>query len=122
MHDILFVYGFDGDGGNFQENDFGLAGADDDSLYLIGQYDTDFCNAYYFHSDDGDRSYIRMNACGDKDGSFDNLVIVHEYAHGLTRRLIGGGWGGSICKDKETPSEGWSDWYGLMFTISPKEP
>jgi len=121
LHDILFVYGFNGAAGNFQENDFGLAGADDDSLYVIGQHELSNCNAYYFPSDDGERSYIRLNACGDKDGAFDNFVIVHEYAHGLFRRLVGGGYGGSICRNVETPSEGWSDWYGLMFTISPED-
>ncbi len=118
LHDILYVYGFNGDGGNFQENDFLGVGSDDDSLYIIGQYDLNGCNAYFYPSDDGERSYIKIDVCGDKDIAFDNLVLVHEYAHGITRRLIGGGFGGAICRDIETPSEGWSDWFGLMFTMS----
>ena len=121
LHDILYVYGFNGDGGNFQENDFLSTGSDDDSLYIIGQHDLNGCGAYFFPSDDGERSYIRMDACGDKDIAFDNLVLVHEYAHGLTRRLIGGGFGGPICRDIETPTEGWSDWFGLMFTMSTED-
>lgn len=51
------------------------------------------------------------------DGDFDNGIIAHEYGHGISTRLVGGGngMGGSA----EQPGEGWSDWLWLMMQIKP---
>ncbi len=54
------------------------------------------------------------------DGSFDNGIIIHEYAHGVTNRSTGSGYS---CLDKniskEQMGEGWSDFFSLMFTNQP---
>ena len=54
------------------------------------------------------------------DGSFDNGIIIHEYAHGVTNRSTGNGYS---CLDKnvskEQMGEGWSDFFSLMFTNKP---
>lgn len=54
------------------------------------------------------------------DGSFDNGIIIHEYAHGVTNRSTGNGYS---CLDKnvskEQMGEGWSDFFALMFTNTP---
>ena len=54
------------------------------------------------------------------DGSFDNGIIIHEYAHGVTNRSTGSGYS---CLDKnisrEQMGEGWSDFFSLMFTSQP---
>lgn len=51
------------------------------------------------------------------DGSFDNGIIIHEYAHGVTNRSTGNGYS---CLDKniskEQMGEGWSDFFSLMMT------
>ena len=52
----------------------------------------------------------------DIDGDFDNGIIVHEYGHGISNRLTGGPANVGCLNNEERPSEGWSDWYGLMFT------
>ena len=51
------------------------------------------------------------------DGDFDNGIVAHEYTHGISTRLVGGGagLGGSV----EQPGEGWSDWAWLMMQIKP---
>ncbi|WMW78162.1 T9SS-dependent M36 family metallopeptidase [Flavobacterium sp. 20NA77.7] len=50
------------------------------------------------------------------DGDFDNGVIAHEYTHGISTRLVGGGAG---LNSAEQPGEGWSDWAWLMMQIKP---
>ncbi|MEM6395098.1 MAG: M36 family metallopeptidase [Bacteroidota bacterium] len=60
------------------------------------------------------------------DSDYDNLVIVHEYAHGLTQRLTGGPFLTDCLNEIEQAGEGWSDFFGLVFTTdstnTPDEP
>lgn len=51
------------------------------------------------------------------DGDFDNVVIAHEYTHGISTRLIGGRNNASCLESSEQMGEGWSDWAGLMMQI-----
>lgn len=55
-----------------------------------------------------DGSYVNA------DGDFDNGIIAHEYGHGVSTRLVGGGAG---LNSSEQPGEGWSDWLALMMQI-----
>lgn len=50
------------------------------------------------------------------DGSFDNGIISHEYGHGISNRLVGGGLTGCMG-NYEQMGEGWSDWFSLMMQI-----
>ncbi len=50
------------------------------------------------------------------DGSFDNGIISHEYGHGISNRLVGGGLSGCMG-NYEQMGEGWSDWFSLMMQI-----
>ena len=61
------------------------------------------------------------------DSSFDNLVVIHEYAHGVSIRLTGGPNNAGCLPDfddnrdgnsdrGEQMGEGWSDFFGLIFT------
>lgn len=66
------------------------------------------------------------------DGSYDNVVIAHEYGHGISTRLTGGAFNSDCliaCTERdnegrcveatntEQMGEGWSDWFGLMITM-----
>lgn len=51
------------------------------------------------------------------DGDFDNGIIAHEYTHGISTRLVGGGAG--MSGSAEQPGEGWSDWAWLVMQIKP---
>lgn len=65
---------------------------------------------------------IISNAGGapvDIDGDFDNVIIAHEYGHGISNRLTGGPSNTSCLNNDEQMGEGWSDWVGLMLTIEP---
>ncbi len=54
-----------------------------------------------------------------KDGSLDNVVIAHEYGHGISVRLTGGALNSSCLSNEDQMGEGWSDWIGLVMTIKP---
>ena len=51
------------------------------------------------------------------DGDFDNLIIAHEYGHGISNRLAGGPAAAGCLQNSEQMGEGWSDWFGLMITL-----
>lgn len=50
------------------------------------------------------------------DGGFDNGIIAHEYGHGWSSRLTGGGGNTSCLSGDEQQGEGWSDYLTLMLT------
>jgi PKD repeat protein len=58
--------------------------------------------------------------CNDVDGSFDNGVVAHEYAHGISIRLTGGPLNASCLTVREQMGEGWSDFFGLVTTAKPE--
>ncbi len=47
------------------------------------------------------------------DGSFDNGIVAHEYAHGLSTRLVGGPQITTCLLNEEQMGEGWSDFFLL---------
>lgn len=51
------------------------------------------------------------------DADFDNVVIAHEYGHGISIRLTGGPDNSDCLNNDEQMGEGWSDWFGLMLTM-----
>lgn len=55
-----------------------------------------------------------------RDSDFDNGIIAHEYAHGVSNRLTGSGVGAlSTAYANEQMGEGWSDFFTLMLTNRP---
>ncbi|WP_452220183.1 T9SS-dependent M36 family metallopeptidase [Lacinutrix salivirga] len=65
-----------------------------------------------------------------KDGSLDNVIVGHEYGHGISNRLTGGALNancltactaadaeGNCTNWTEQMGEGWSDWFALMITM-----
>ncbi|AEH00588.1 peptidase M36 fungalysin [Lacinutrix sp. 5H-3-7-4] len=53
-----------------------------------------------------------------RDGSLDNLIVAHEYGHGISSRLAGGPSSTGCLSNAEQMGEGWSDWFGLMITMT----
>jgi len=51
------------------------------------------------------------------DGDFDNGIIAHEYAHGISTRLTGGPSNSNCLYNEEQMGEGISDWMALMMTL-----
>ncbi|HNT21771.1 MAG TPA: M36 family metallopeptidase [Saprospiraceae bacterium] len=53
----------------------------------------------------------------DKDASFDNGIIAHEYGHGISIRLTGGPSNSGCLGNDEQMGEGWSDFFTLATTV-----
>ena len=60
-----------------------------------------------------------INGSLEKDGSFDNGIIAHEYGHGISIRLAGGPSISSCLNNDEQMGEGWSDFFALVTTVKP---
>ncbi len=58
----------------------------------------------------------RKNTDGTFDSSLDNLIVTHEYGHGISVRLTGGSNNIECLDNVEQMGEGWSDYFGLMLT------
>ncbi len=54
-----------------------------------------------------------------RDGDLDNVIIAHEYGHGISNRLTGGPAAANCLQNQEQMGEGWSDYFGLMLTMKP---
>lgn len=119
IHDVTYQYGFDEASGNFQENNYGNGGLGSDSVNSEAQDGSGTCNANMGTPPDGGNPRMQMYTCGTRDGDYDNLVIIHEYGHGISNRLTGGPGAAGCLGNAEQMGEGWSDWYGAVMTIEP---
>ncbi|HLW33358.1 MAG TPA: M36 family metallopeptidase [Aequorivita sp.] len=118
IHDIMYQFGFDEVSGNFQENNYGKGGLGND--YVIAEVQSDYmtCNASFGTPPDGQNPGMNMYICEDKDSAYDNLVILHEYGHGISFRLTGGAANSDCLWNHEQMGEGWSDFFGVLLTIT----
>ncbi len=119
IHDVTYNHGFTEAAGNFQVNNYGRGGVGADDVMAEGQDGSGTCNANFATPPDGSRPRMQMYVCNSRDGDLDNLVIAHEYAHGISNRLTGGPLNVNCLNNAEQMGEGWSDWYGLVLTIEP---
>ncbi len=121
IHDVMYQYGFDEAAGNFQENNYGNGGTGTDYVKARAHFGV-LCNAFFSTPVDGGSGsmemYLCANATPNKDGDFDNLVIAHEYGHGISNRLTGGAANSGCLSNSEQMGEGWSDFYGYMLTMT----
>jgi extracellular elastinolytic metalloproteinase len=124
LHDLYYHYGFDERSGNFQQDDYGRGGVQDDPVQAEVQDGGGVNNATIATPPDGQEPRMQFFLWNitdpERDSALDSTVIVHEYTHGLSNRLVGGG-SGTCLGNVETPGEGWSDWYALALTALPTD-
>ena len=108
---------------NFQVNTYGGGGIGNDDVQAEAQDGAGTNNANFGTPPDGSRPRMQMfiwtAPTPDRDGDVDNGIIVHEYGHGISNRLVGGGTNVSCLQNAEQPGEGLSDWWSLFFTHDP---
>jgi len=119
IHDITYQYGFTEAAGNFQVNNYNRGGKGGDDINTFGQSVLRRCNGSFSTPMDGLRPHMVINICRNKDGDFDSTLIAHEWGHGLSNRLTGGGAVVNCLRNTENPQEGWSDWLATMLTMRP---
>ena len=123
VHDWLYALGFDEPSGNFQADNFGRGGSGGDRVWVHVQDGSVSNNAFFTTPPDGiaPRMELGLFTWNQRDSAFDGDIIVHEYVHGLTTRLIGGpnSTTGLFLWHSGAMSEGWSDAYAASFTGDP---
>ena len=123
-HDFFHSIGLDEAAGSFQQNNFGRGGVGGDPLYAYTHYGVAGAggaasnNAFFTRrsADDGSDSMIAMFVTSGGalripgDTSLDAGVVIHEYTHGVSTRLVRNGYstsqGGAM-------GEAWSDFFAL---------
>ena len=122
IHDIQYQYGFDEAAGNFQTNNFANGGAGNDEVTAFAQKSGSPCPNNAFFGTPADGSSPNMIMClwtpstPRRDFSFDNGVVIHEYGHGISNRLVGGPNNVGCLSNSQQPGEGLSDWWSLAYT------
>jgi hypothetical protein len=117
-HDYLFGLGFDEAAGNFQQQNFSGRGLGGDPVIAVAQHGPGRNQASFTSGDDGTPGRLEMYLWdGGYDGAFDQTVILHEYVHGLSSRLVKGPNVAVAIHGLQTIGmyEGWSDWYALSM-------
>ena len=120
MHDRMYELGFTEAAGNFQADNFGRGGLGNDPVNAEAQDGSGTNNANFSTPVDGGRGRMQMfnwtSPAPDRDGSFEAEVVLHEYGHGVSNRLVGGPSVSISSLSTRGMGEGWSDFLGLALT------
>ncbi|KAF8886764.1 Fungalysin metallopeptidase-domain-containing protein [Infundibulicybe gibba] len=113
MHDIAYKYGFTEKSFNFQTNNFGKGGRGNDRIKMHVQDDLGVNHARFITPPEyliALFRYIWDHTLPRRDGAMDNGVIIHEFTHGITDRMTGGGTARCLqTLEAGGLGEGWSD-------------
>ncbi|CAE6419061.1 unnamed protein product, partial [Rhizoctonia solani] len=109
-----YKYGFTEKAYNFQNDNFGKGGAENDRVQVSVQDITGTNNANFATPPDGQPGQMRMFTwtltTPKRDGALENDIVVHEFTHGVSNRLTGGGTGRCLqTTEAGGMGEGWSD-------------
>ena len=127
-HDYFYRLGFDEGSGNFQLDNFERGGLGGDRVHADALDGAGFNTSRFLTLPDGDppgpyggHSRVEIHLFAPqppryplyRDADLDADVIVHEYTHGLTERLVGGPADNLALATLQaaTMAEGWSDFF-----------
>ncbi|MBI1356906.1 MAG: hypothetical protein GC160_21410 [Acidobacteria bacterium] len=124
--DAFYELGFTEEAGNFQTSNFDHGGEGGDPVLASVQTSS---GASFLPRPEGVSPRLRtgigsngtLAQTDDFDLAYSRQTIIHEMAHGLTGRLIGGP-DRTDCLDtqiSDSLAEGWSDYYAISFTNDP---
>jgi uncharacterized protein (TIGR03437 family) len=135
-HDYFYALGFDEAAGNFQRDNLGKGGAGNDHV-LAEAFDPSFTGEGFVSAPEGMSPRLQVGFgpglivegdggsnpnLDDVDISYDGSVIVHEYAHGVIDRLVGGPEEPSCLAgglQSAALAEGWADYFAISFFDDP---
>ena len=122
LHDIFYQFGFTESAGNFQEINYAKGGSANDPVNVVVQSANGRNNARFFSPPDGQPGEMQLFLFDFtrpmRDSALEQLVVIHEYGHGVTNRLTGAG-GNPECSFSFTQNalgEAWSDIFAFMLT------
>jgi extracellular elastinolytic metalloproteinase len=93
MHDLFYLLGFTEPHYNFQRDNLGRGGRGGDPVDARSFPGPVWGTASMSRSTDGRSATMRMGLVAQtgRHTAFDSSVVFHEYAHGVSNRLVGGG-------------------------------
>lgn len=128
-HDFYYGLGFDEAAGNFQTDNTDKGGKGGDAVRAEAQDGSTSNNANFATPPDGTAPRMQMGlftygsslATNFNDSSNDGMVVLHEYGHGVSNRLVGGGTSTSCLVGVQSGAmgEGWSDYFAATFFNNP---
>jgi Zn-dependent metalloprotease len=111
MHDWMYSLGFTESARNFQTNNYGRGGVGNDAVKAEAQDGSGTNNANFSTPADGSSGRMQQYIfTGNRDSDLDGDVVLHEYGHGVSNRLIGNG-SGLGGTQSGAMGEGWSDYW-----------
>jgi hypothetical protein len=122
LHDIHYAYGFTEAAGNFQVTNYSGQGLGNDPVVADAQDGLSPDNASFATPPDGTSGQMQVglmdSTSPNRDLDLDAEVIIHEYGHGVSNRLVGGPSNANALEATQSQGmgEGWSDWWALMLT------
>jgi extracellular elastinolytic metalloproteinase len=119
MHDFFYMLGFDEPHGNFQKINFTGAGSGSDPVLARAHPGPVRGTANMLTRADGVRAEMNMGLVSgiNRHTAFDSDVVFHEFAHGVTNRLVGGSLDARGLQEPQSRGmgEGWSDYFALTI-------
>jgi hypothetical protein len=127
-HDLHYASGFTEAAGNFQTDNLGHAGVGGDPMYVYSHFGAQSParaqtqNAYFSQMRVGDGAqgmvamFVGFSGRGGfyTDGALDSQIMLHEYTHGVSERLLPNGYDSFQIA---AMGEAWSDFYSLEYTL-----
>jgi uncharacterized protein (TIGR03437 family) len=130
-HDYYYSLGFNETSGNFQADNFGKGGVGGDAVLAEAQNPFLENNAAFASTPEGIAPRLRMglftrsttSPFDDLDSDYEGEIVIHEYGHGVSNRLVGGRTSTSCLQHIQSGAlgEGWSDYFSISFFNNPVE-
>ncbi len=124
-HDFFYELGFDERSWNFQSNNGTKGGQGNDAVVAEAHDRAVENNANMATPAEGRPprmqagifTYDTALTTDDRDAALDGEVMIHEYAHGVTNRMVGRGTDMAclIGAQSRAMGEGWSDYFSIRF-------
>jgi extracellular elastinolytic metalloproteinase len=114
MHDYFYLLGFRESDQNFQQDNAGMGGAAGDPVDARAYTGPVWATASMYTTSDGTSPIMRMGlvTSTQRHTALDASVVFHEYTHGVSHRLVGGGVNDHALEAPQSAgmNEGWSDY------------
>ncbi|KAG9097470.1 hypothetical protein FRC07_010788, partial [Ceratobasidium sp. 392] len=114
VHDVTYRYGFDEASYNFQRDNGSKGGKGGNRVLISVQDSSGTNNANFATPPDGQIGLMSLftwtYTSPNRDGALENDIVSHEYTHGISNRLTGGGTATCLqSTEAGGMGEGWSD-------------
>ena len=94
VHDIHYYYGFTEEAGNFQQTNYTGDGLGNDPVLASTADPFAQDNAFMSTPPDGQSPQLWMGifdlTTPYRDSALESIIIIHEFDHGVSNRLVGG--------------------------------